>query len=125
MVCANPDITVNWGGRMMWCAGALAQIYEAFGGKVVYGGKPHAPIYDLVRAEIEKHRAGNTDPLRILAVGDGINTDILGANRAGLDALLVTGEGGLNEGASHRDEIALKLRDAGVHAHAIIEGLRW
>ena len=125
MVCANPDITVNWGGRMMWCAGALAQIYEAFGGKVVYGGKPHAPIYDLVRAETEKHRAGNTDPLRILAVGDGINTDIMGANRAGLDALLVTGEGGLNEGASHRDEIALKLRDAGVHAHAIIEGLRW
>lgn len=125
MVCANPDITVNWGGRMMWCAGALAAIYEEFGGKVIYGGKPHSPIYDLVRKAIEDHRQSSHDDLKILAIGDGIKTDILGANRAGLDALLVTGEGGLNEGASHRDQIARKMDDAGVHARAIIEGLRW
>ena len=52
MICANPDIIVNWGGRMIWCAGALAEIYEKLGGKVIYGGKPHAPIYQIGRAHV-------------------------------------------------------------------------
>ena len=47
MICANPDVVVNWGGRMIWCAGALAEIYEALGGAVIYGGKPHPPIYEV------------------------------------------------------------------------------
>ncbi len=105
MVCANPDIVVNWGGRMIWCAGALAEIYEQLGGAVVYGGKPHAPIYELAFAAVDHARGETTNASRILAVGDGLNTDILGANRAGVDALLVTGSGGIHNGENKASDL--------------------
>ncbi len=116
MICANPDIVVNWGGRMAWCAGALAEIYKELGGAVVYGGKPYPPIYRLALSAVARARGKDTDRSRILAIGDGVNTDILGANRAGLDALLVTGRGGIhNEGADKPD----------VNVIGVMEGLRW
>ncbi|WP_082490647.1 TIGR01459 family HAD-type hydrolase [Aureimonas sp. Leaf454] len=86
MICANPDIIVHRGGRLIWCAGALARDYVALGGEVRMAGKPHAPIY-----AVAEERAGVSDRSRILAVGDGLNTDIRGANAAGIDALLVVG----------------------------------
>ena len=125
MICANPDIQVNWGGRLMWCAGALAEIYDSFGGAITYGGKPFAPIYRLARDEIEAVRGKGASPPRILAVGDGLKTDILGANRAGIDALLIVGAGGLHEGASNREALVDKLADDGLRVTAIMEGLKW
>ena len=68
MVCANPDIVVNWGGRIIWCAGALAEIYKQLDGNVVYGGKPHAPIYRIALETIEKVQGARIDSSRILAV---------------------------------------------------------
>ena len=85
MLCANPDIVVDYGNRRMYCAGALAQLYETLGGRTLYFGKPHAPIYDLARRRLGVAGA------RELAVGDGIITDIEGARRQGIDALFVTG----------------------------------
>src|SRR5476651_1704876 len=79
MLCANPDLVVQRGGKLVYCAGALAQAYEKIGGTVVYYGKPHLPIYDSVRAELKGAR-------RPLAIGDGLGTDIKGANLAGMDA---------------------------------------
>jgi HAD superfamily hydrolase (TIGR01459 family) len=90
MLCVNPDIVVDWGGRRLWCAGALAQIYEQMGGRVLYFGKPHPPIYDLARRRLAA--LGRDVPEdRILCVGDGIGTDVAGAAGEGLDCLFVTG----------------------------------
>ena len=89
LLCANPDIVVDRGDRRIICAGALAVEYSEMGGQSLYFGKPHPPIYDLARRRLERIRDVPDD--RILAVGDGIATDIAGAVGEGLDALFVTG----------------------------------
>jgi HAD superfamily hydrolase (TIGR01459 family) len=88
MVCANPDRVVQRGDRLVYCGGALADLYESLGGEVVMAGKPHAPIYDVSLARIAE-LSGGLDRARVLAIGDGIATDIAGANAQGLDALYV------------------------------------
>ena len=88
MLCANPDIVVDWGDKRLWCAGALARDYEAAGGRALYFGKPHPPIYDLARRRLAALREG--DP-QILCIGDGINTDIQGGMGEELDTLFITG----------------------------------
>lgn len=123
MICANPDIQVNWGGRLMWCAGALAQIYQSHGGAVIFGGKPHAPIYRLARQRLAS--AGLAPGAAILAIGDGLHTDILGANKAGVDAVLVAGHGGLLEGASEKGAVDQALHDHDLRIVALMDGLRW
>lgn len=87
MLCANPDIVVQFGDRMIWCAGAIARDYEKLGGKVVMAGKPFAPIYDLARKELAA--LTSIAAPRILCIGDGIPTDIAGANAQGLDVLFI------------------------------------
>ncbi len=124
MICANPDIIVNWGGRIMWCAGAIAEIYEALGGAVTYGGKPHAPIYDEAFRAVERLRPG-TARARILAVGDGLGTDIKGANDQGLDAVFITGAGGVHNGGRDQAAALKSLEAAGARAVAVAETLQW
>ena len=87
MLCANPDLVVHRGERLVYCAGALAQAYEAIGGRVVYYGKPHLPVYESALATLTT-LLGHA-PRRPLAVGDGLLTDIKGANAAGLEALFI------------------------------------
>jgi HAD superfamily hydrolase (TIGR01459 family) len=119
MVCANPDLVVQRGGKLVYCAGALAKIYESLGGKVVYCGKPYLPIYQATLAETHGAK-------RPLAIGDGLDTDIKGANAAGLDALFV-GHG------IHAKEIepftGAHLRSlfdkSGVHVRAVMRTLVW
>lgn len=89
MLCANPDIVVDRGEVREWCAGALARLYEEMGGEALYFGKPHPPVYDLARRRLAKIRP--VDDARILCIGDGIGTDILGGIGEGLDTLFVTG----------------------------------
>ncbi|MBV0892406.1 TIGR01459 family HAD-type hydrolase [Paracoccus sp. Z118] len=86
MLCANPDIVVDVGETRIYCAGALAQLYEELGGEALYFGKPHAPIYDLAR----KHLGLNGSE-RILCIGDGVVTDVEGGRQQGLDTLFITG----------------------------------
>ena len=86
LVCANPDIVVDRGEKRVYCGGAIAGAYTKIGGRSHYFGKPHAPIYDLARA-----RLADLGDDQILAVGDGLLTDIKGANDQGIDALFVTG----------------------------------
>lgn len=90
MICANPDIKVHRGARLIWCAGAVAAAYEAIGGHVVYFGKPHPPIYAEALTRLGTLAGRTLEATRILAVGDGMHTDILGANRTGIDALLIS-----------------------------------
>ena len=88
MLCANPDMIVDLGERRLYCAGALAQAYEAMGGTALYYGKPHPPIYDLARRRLAA--LTGQDDARILAIGDGIHTDIQGGIGEGIDTLFVT-----------------------------------
>lgn len=90
LLCANPDIVVDRGETREWCAGALAQLYTEMGGESLYFGKPHPPIYDLARQRLAQIGAAVPDD-RVLAVGDGIRTDILGGMGEDIDTLFITG----------------------------------
>ena len=90
LLCANPDIIVDRGDKREWCAGAVGQAYTEMGGTSLYFGKPHAPIYDLARRRLSAIRPNIPDD-RILAIGDGITTDIQGAIGEGIDSLFITG----------------------------------
>ncbi len=90
MLSANPDLVVDYGDRRIYCAGALAKLYEEMGGEVLSFGKPYPPIYDLARRRLgERGITYHND--HVLAVGDGILTDIAGAQAEGIDAVFVTG----------------------------------
>ena len=86
MHCLNPDRLVIRGGVPEACAGAIADVYEALGGRVTWYGKPHERSTSM-----RSHLAGDPPPEAVLAVGDGLQTDILGAARMGFDAVFVTG----------------------------------
>jgi HAD superfamily hydrolase (TIGR01459 family) len=90
LLCANPDIVVDRGEVREWCAGALAALYTEMGGESLYFGKPHPPIYDLARRRMAKLADLPADP-RIIAIGDGVHTDILGAMQEEIDSLFITG----------------------------------
>lgn len=84
-ICANPDIQVMYGEQIIYCAGALAKIYSTMGGNSLIAGKPHSAIYDLAFAKL----VGNIDKNEILAIGDGLLTDIKGALNYGLDTIYI------------------------------------
>jgi HAD superfamily hydrolase (TIGR01459 family) len=91
MVCANPDIVVERGDERVYCAGAIADLYVAMGGEVLYTGKPHRPIYDAALAKAAGVRGGVASPGRTLAIGDSLRTDMTGAQALGIDGLFVSG----------------------------------
>ncbi|WP_299916711.1 TIGR01459 family HAD-type hydrolase [uncultured Roseobacter sp.] len=90
LLCANPDIVVDRGEQREWCAGALAQLYTDMGGESLYFGKPHPPIYDLARRRLSALGTDVPDN-RILAIGDGVLTDIAGAMGEDIDSLFISG----------------------------------
>ena len=87
---ANPDIVVDRGETREWCGGAVARLYEEMGGRTLNLGKPHPPVYDLARRRLAEV-AQDIDGDRILAIGDGIQTDIKGAQGEGIDSLFISG----------------------------------
>ncbi len=89
MICANPDIVVESGDRLVPCAGALAARYADIGGEAVIVGKPNRPIYEGAMEQIETLLGRAPNPDDVLAIGDGVRTDIIGANRFGLEALFI------------------------------------
>src|SRR6186997_2211751 len=89
MICANPDHLVERGDKLVYCAGALAAIYEKLGGPVIYAGKPYAPIYALALKIISDLAGRTVTKDEVLAIGDGVNTDIAGAAGFGIDAVFV------------------------------------
>ncbi len=89
LLCANPDLVVRMGERLMWCAGTVAAQYEKLGGRVVMAGKPYAPIYRIAFEEVENLAGRPIDERRLLAIGDGAGTDIRGANAVDIDSLFI------------------------------------
>lgn len=90
-ICANPDLVVERGDKLIYCAGAIALAYEEIGGKALWCGKPYRPIYDTAFAKAEVIRGGAIDRARVLGIGDALRTDIAGANDAGFDSLFISG----------------------------------
>lgn len=89
LLCTNPDLIVDKGDTRIYCAGALAQLYEEMGGISLYFGKPWPAIYDLARRRLAD--IADVEDQRIICVGDGIRTDIRGAIAEDLDSLFITG----------------------------------
>ncbi|MBI4275405.1 MAG: TIGR01459 family HAD-type hydrolase [Rhizobiales bacterium] len=129
MVCGNPDVVVERGERLIYCAGALADLYGALGGEVLYAGKPYRPIYAMALAKAEALRKRAVPLNRVLAIGDSVRTDVKGAAAFGVDCLFVTAGIHAEELGSRDDpdREALKriFHDAGVAPHAVMRRLAW
>ena len=129
LLCANPDIVVERGPQLIYCAGALAELYDSMGGAVTYTGKPHPPIYEeaLKRATAAR---GSAAPLtRVVAIGDSIRTDIKGASSFGIDSIFVTDgihaeEFGTRE-APNTEVVAKVLAREGVSPTAVMRRFMW
>jgi len=130
MICANPDRVVQRGDRLVYCGGALAELYEALGGEVVMAGKPYAPIYEASLARGGEILGRPIEKARVLAIGDGVVTDAKGANAHGLDLLFVAAgiHGAEMRGADGRLDPAAAERllgAAGAHAAYLADALAW
>jgi len=90
LICANPDIVVERGDRLIYCAGAIAELYRELGGEVVFYGKPHRPIYERAMALAAERRGSPAELRHVLAIGDSVRTDLTGAHNFGIDCLFVT-----------------------------------
>ena len=129
MVCANPDIVVERGERLVYCAGAIADLYAAAGGEVVYAGKPYRPIYEQALAAAQSRRGHAVAPARVLAIGDSVHTDLKGATAFGIDCLFVTAGIHAEElgGRERPDTAALNdiFAAAGLAPKAVMQRLVW
>lgn len=124
MLCANPDIVVQRGETLIWCAGALAEAYEKIGGAVIYYGKPHRPIYDASLRLAAK--ATGREVSKPLAIGDGADTDVKGANGMGIDALFVAqGIHGAHLGTLTAEGLAQLFVVPEAHPKAALATLVW
>jgi HAD superfamily hydrolase (TIGR01459 family) len=128
-VCANPDLVVERGDELLLCAGSLAALYESLGGKVLYAGKPHRPIYDLALAKAGRRRGRAVDPKRVLAIGDAPRTDIAGARAIGAHTLLVAkgihAKELMPQGVVDGEALERMLAEAEARPDAVIDQLRW
>jgi HAD superfamily hydrolase (TIGR01459 family) len=129
MVCANPDVVVERGETLVYCAGAIADAYAAAGGSVLYAGKPYRPIYEQALAVAQRARGRATDPARLLAIGDSVRTDLQGAAAFGIDCLFVTGGIHAEELGGRDRPNAAALGDifaaAGLAPKAVMQRLVW
>jgi HAD superfamily hydrolase (TIGR01459 family) len=129
MICANPDVVVERGDRLVYCAGGIADLYGALGGEVIYAGKPHLPIYREALRMAGALRGG-TPPLgRVLAIGDSVRTDLAGAAALKVDCLFVTAGIHAEELGEREDPDIAALGEifaqAGVKPTAVTRRLVW
>jgi HAD superfamily hydrolase (TIGR01459 family) len=129
MLCANPDIVVERGEKLVYCAGAIADAYAAAGGSVLYAGKPYRPIYEQALEVARSARGRAIEPARLLAIGDSVRTDLTGAAGFGIDCLFVTGGIHAEELGGRDRPNAAALGDifaaAGLAPKAVMQRLVW
>ena len=129
LICANPDRVVEHAGRIIYCGGALADLYEAHGGSIKMSGKPYRPIYDEALRLAEKAAGKPLERGRILAIGDSVRTDAIGAANAGLDLLFVTGSIHAQEldafGSPDPDAIRALVAPSGARLVGFMPRLAW
>lgn len=124
MICANPDLVVERGNRLVYCAGSIAQLYEQMGGAVIYAGKPHGPVYQRAIEEIAGYAGRPLNPGDVLAIGDSIRTDLAGAAHAGIPSLFIAGGIHSEEHPDGRG-LADAFAKANVSPRAVMEQLVW
>jgi HAD superfamily hydrolase (TIGR01459 family) len=126
LICANPDIVVERGDRLIYCAGAIAELYRELGGEAIFYGKPHRPIYERAMALAAERRGRPTALDRVLAIGDSVRTDLTGALGFGIDCLFLTR--GIHseefEGIDQLDPASVKEL-FGHPPRALMRELRW
>ena len=125
MICVNPDIKVERGGRIIYCAGALAQAYQEIGGKVLYAGKPHKPIYDAALRIAGEVCEGTIEAAKVLAIGDGAKTDIAGAIAAGIDAVYVASKVNMEHDETLAQAAERLFADSHKRPIAVMRALIW
>jgi HAD superfamily hydrolase (TIGR01459 family) len=129
MICANPDVVVERGDTLVYCAGAIADLYAAAGGEVIYAGKPHRPIYEQALAIAEAARGRAPERHRVLAIGDSMRTDVKGAAAFGVDCLFLTAGIHAEELGGRNDPDATVLANlfaaAGTVPKAVMHRLAW
>jgi len=132
MICANPDLVVRSGNRMVICAGSIAQRYAQLGGTVIFAGKPEAPIYDEALKRMASLAGWEIPKSRLLVVGDGLPTDIKGATKNGFDAYFIAGGihaddfGDINAAANvKKTGNKIKNQYLGINLVGICDRLRW
>jgi HAD superfamily hydrolase (TIGR01459 family) len=129
MICANPDIMVERGTRHIYCAGAIAREYQLMGGRVALAGKPHQPIYDLARREAEAVLGRTVEAFEVLAIGDGLLTDVKGAVNCGYDVLYISAGVHAREYGEHgepdHEQLKAWLAGYGVAPVATMPMLAW
>jgi HAD superfamily hydrolase (TIGR01459 family) len=129
MLCGNPDLVVERGDKLIYCAGAIADLYGTLGGEVFYAGKPYRPIYDLALQRVADRRGALPAKKDVLAIGDSVRTDLRGAADFGLDCLFVTAGIHAEElGDRHDPNLAALNKifaDAGVAPKAVTRRLAW
>ncbi|MBI5261187.1 MAG: TIGR01459 family HAD-type hydrolase [Bradyrhizobium sp.] len=126
LVCANPDIVVERGDRLIYCAGAIAELYRELGGEVIFYGKPYPPIYERAMTLAAERLAHPVERSQVLAIGDSVRTDLAGAHGFGIDLLFVTR--GIHseefEGVDQLDPASVKEL-FGHPPKALMRELRW
>jgi len=129
MICANPDVVVERGDQLVYCAGAIADLYAHSGGDVIYAGKPYQPIYEQAITRAQALRGRAVDHARVMAIGDSVRTDLKGAAAFNIDSLFVTAGIHAQElgGRNEPDPAALRdiLTAAGVSPTAVMRRLEW
>jgi HAD superfamily hydrolase (TIGR01459 family) len=129
MVCGNPDVVVERGDTLVYCAGALADLYRTMGGEVLYAGKPYRPIYEMAVAAARNATGREIARERTLAIGDSVRTDMTGAHGFGIDFLFIMGGIHAEElgGRQNLDERALEETFAGAPGKpkAVMRQLVW
>jgi len=129
MICANPDVVVERGDHLVYCAGAIADLYAHAGGEVIYAGKPYRPIYEQALARAQALRSCAVERARVLAIGDSVRTDLKGAAAFNIDCLFVTAGIHAEElgGRERPDTAALGdiFAAAGVYPTVVMRRLEW
>jgi HAD superfamily hydrolase (TIGR01459 family) len=129
MICANPDVVVERGDKLVYCAGAIADLYAAAGGEVIFAGKPYRPIYEQALAIARAAHRGPVDHRRVVAIGDSVRTDLKGAAAFGVDCVFVTAGIHAEELGGRERPSAAALSDifaaAGLFPKAVMRQLAW
>ncbi len=129
MLCGNPDLVVERGDKLVYCAGSVADLYATMGGEVLYAGKPYRPIYEMALKKAEAISGGKTDMKRVMAIGDSVRTDLKGARAFGVDMLFLAAGihaeefGGRD--APDRDTMKTVFAAAGETPTAVMKHLVW
>lgn len=128
LICANPDVVVMVGDRQLWCAGAIADRYQALGGETLWAGKPYPAIYDAALKLAGAILGRDVSRARTVAIGDAVRTDLAGATAAGIDCVFIAdGIHGdeLGRGAPDPEKLAALFAEHSHEPIAVMPQLVW